>query len=92
MELNGQQISLAEIAAVALGNSPVQISASARRRILASRKVIDVNTRFGKLADVRIPRDELRELQLNIVRSRSQPFYPIIWHRESTEKRIRHRK
>src|SRR6266852_5956008 len=80
MELSGQQISLAEIAAVALGDSPVRISASARPRILASRKVIDdivardivvygVNTGFGKLADVRIPHDELRELQLNLVRS-----------------------
>src|SRR6266852_508659 len=80
MELSGQQISLAEIAAVALGDSPVRISASARPRIVASRKVIDeivardivvygVNTGFGKLADVRIPHDELRELQLNLVRS-----------------------
>jgi histidine ammonia-lyase len=80
MKLNGQQISLAELAAVAFGNSPVRISASARPRILASRKVIDeivardivvygVNTGFGKLADVRIPHDELRELQLNLIRS-----------------------
>src|SRR5229473_3231307 len=80
MELNGQQISLAEIAALALGDSPVQISTLARPRIFASRKVIDeivardivvygVNTGFGKLADVRIPHDELRELQLNLVRS-----------------------
>ena len=80
MELNGQQISLAEISAVSYGNSPVKISASARPRVLASRKVIEeiiardavvygVNTGFGKLADVRIPSNELRELQLNLVRS-----------------------
>src|SRR5438105_4873453 len=80
MELNGQPISFAEIAAVAFGNSPVRISASARPRILASRKVIDdiiardtvvygVNTGFGKLADVRIPHEEIGELQLNLVRS-----------------------
>ncbi len=31
--------------------------------------VYGVNTGFGKLADVRIPHDELRELQLNLVRS-----------------------
>jgi histidine ammonia-lyase len=80
MELNGQQISLAEIAAVALGDSSVQVSPSAHPRILASRKVVDdivardavvygVNTGFGKLADVRIPHEQLRQLQLNLVRS-----------------------
>src|SRR5437899_553465 len=80
MKLVGQQISLEDIAAVALGNSPVEISPVARPRVLASRRVVDeimardavvygVNTGFGKLADVRIPHDELRELQLNLVRS-----------------------
>ena len=80
MQLNGQRLTLAEIAAVAFGNDKVEISAAARPRILASRKVIDeiierdtvvygVNTGFGKLADVRVPHNELRELQLNLVRS-----------------------
>jgi histidine ammonia-lyase len=80
MELHGQPLPLTEIAAVALGTEPVQVSASARPRILASRKVIDdivarnavaygVTTGFGKLSDVRIPQDELRDLQLNLVRS-----------------------
>ena len=80
MQLNGQRLTLAEIAAVAFGNNKVEISAAARSRIAASRKVIDeiierdtvvygVNTGFGKLADVRVPHNELRELQLNLVRS-----------------------
>ena len=80
MELNGRQISLTEMAAVALDGSPVQIAAAAHPRILASRKIVDeivardavvygVSTGFGKLSDVRIPRDELRQLQLNLVRS-----------------------
>src|SRR5256886_12729966 len=80
MELNGSPLSLEEIAAVAHGYEPVQIAASARPRILASRKVVDdivtrdavvygVNTGFGKLADVRIPRAEIGALQLNLVRS-----------------------
>src|SRR5213076_2091770 len=49
-------------------------------RIVASRKLIEqivardavvygVNTGFGKLSDVRIPQTELRQLQLNLVRS-----------------------
>jgi histidine ammonia-lyase len=80
MELNGSPLSLDEIAAVAHGHEPVQIAASARPRILASRKVVEdivtreavvygVNTGFGKLADVRIPPDEIGALQLNLVRS-----------------------
>src|SRR5881392_2165858 len=80
MELSGDQISLRQIAAIAFGDEPVQSSAVARPRILASHKVIEniiardelvygVTTGFGKLSDVRIPRDALVELQLNLVRS-----------------------
>src|SRR5438270_9314407 len=80
MELLGQPISLSQIAAVALRSEPVRISPSAHARIHDSRAVIDrivaedkvaygVTTGFGKLADVRIPRSELRDLQVNLVRS-----------------------
>src|SRR5438876_1203975 len=80
MELNGEQISLRELAAVALGGEAVRISSLARPRILASRKLIEqivardgvvygVNTGFGKLSEVGIPQSELRQLQLNLVRS-----------------------
>jgi histidine ammonia-lyase len=58
----------------------VEISSLVRPRIAASRKLIEqiigrdavvygVNTEFGKLSDVRIPQGELRQLQLNLVRS-----------------------
>lgn len=80
MELSGQPLSLSEITAVAHGNARVQIASGARKRMAASRKVIDdivardavvygVNTGFGKLADVRIPHQEIGALQLNLVRS-----------------------
>jgi histidine ammonia-lyase len=80
MELNGQPLALTDIAAVALGRESVRVLPKARKRVLASRKVIDdivardavvygVNTGFGKLADVRIPHEQLRDLQLNLVRS-----------------------
>ena len=80
MELNGQTLTLDQVAAVAIGGERVAISASARPRIAASRKIIEeivardavvygVNTGFGKLSDVRVPQDELRLLQLNLVRS-----------------------
>ncbi len=80
MQLNGQALSLKGVAAVALGDEIVEISASAQSRIKASRAIIDkiverdevvygVNTGFGKLSEVRIPHGELRNLQLNLVRS-----------------------
>src|SRR4051812_1675144 len=80
MELHGQPLSLRQIAAVALDSEPVQISQSVHERVHASRRVIDdivaadtiaygVTTGFGKLADVRIARGELRDLQRNLVRS-----------------------
>ncbi len=80
MELTGEPLSLVEIAEVAVAGAPVEIAASAHSRIHASRRVIDeiihsdavvygVNTGFGKLSEVHIERSDLRELQLNLVRS-----------------------
>ncbi len=80
MELSGQPLALRDIAAVAERRETVQIAINAHERIAASRKIIDdiiargavvygVTTGFGKLADVRINRSELRDLQLNLVRS-----------------------
>ncbi|PYK27557.1 MAG: histidine ammonia-lyase [Verrucomicrobia bacterium] len=80
MELNGQALTLEQIAAVAICGEHVAISPAARPCIAASRKVIEqivardavvygVNTGFGKLSDVRVPQGELRQLQLNLVRS-----------------------
>ncbi len=80
MQVNGQRLTLSEIARVALENAPVETSPSAHPRVVASRKVIEeiiardtvvygVSTGFGKLSDVRIPQNDLAELQLNLVRS-----------------------
>src|SRR5713101_5806111 len=80
MELSGQALTLTDIATVALDGETVEISALAHPRILASRKVVEeiiardavvygVTTGFGKLSEVRIPREALSELQLNLVRS-----------------------
>lgn len=80
MELSGQALSLSDVAKVAYGRERIQIAATARKRMAASRKVIEdivardtvvygVNTGFGKLADVRIPHEDIEALQLNLVRS-----------------------
>ena len=80
MELSGQALALFDIAAVALNGEQVKISSLANPRVLAARKVVEeiisrdavvygVTTGFGKLSDVRIPHNALRDLQLNLVRS-----------------------
>ncbi len=80
IQLNGQRLSLAQIAAVASGQDPVGLSDSARQRAEQSRAVVEkiiaegrtvygVNTGFGRLSDVRIEPTELQALQLNLVRS-----------------------
>jgi len=80
MEINGTALSLDQIASVSLSCERVEISPLVYPRIAASRKLIEqivardavvygVNTGFGKLSDVRVPQDELRQLQLNLVRS-----------------------
>src|SRR5437016_1842835 len=80
LELDGQKLSLAQIAAVAFGEEHVGLSTGARKRLDDSRGVVEriiaegrtvygVNTGFGRLSDVKIPANELRELQLNLVRS-----------------------
>jgi histidine ammonia-lyase len=80
LELDGQRLSLAQIAAVASGQETVSLSGFARQRVEKARAVVErivaegrtvygVNTGFGRLSDVRIERNDLRELQLNLVRS-----------------------
>ena len=80
IQLDGQRLSLAQIAAVASGKENVALSSSARQRAEESRKLVEkiiaegrtvygVNTGFGRLSDVRIEPGELRALQLNLVRS-----------------------
>lgn len=82
LELRGQSLTLEQIVAVANGREQVVLDAAARARCEASRAVVEkiveenravygVNTGFGKLSDVRIERDQLGELQLNLVRSHS---------------------
>jgi histidine ammonia-lyase len=80
VELNGHALTLEQIAAVAIGGENVAMSPSTGPRIAASRKLIEqivgrdeavygVNTGFGKLSDVRVAPGDLRQLQLNLVRS-----------------------
>jgi histidine ammonia-lyase len=80
LELNGQSLTLEEIANVATRGRQVTVSDAACERMKASRRVVEalvisgetaygINTGFGKLADVRIAQDNLVALQRNLVRS-----------------------
>ena len=82
IHLNGQKLTLQQIADVAYGREQVALAEDARTRaekarqvveqiVAAGRTVYGVNTGFGKLSDVGIHASELRELQLNLVRSHS---------------------
>jgi histidine ammonia-lyase len=81
-ELDGQKLSINQIAAVARGEEQVSLSPAARLRAEESRRVVEtiiaagrtvygVNTGFGKLSDVHIESSQLQQLQLNLVRSHS---------------------
>ncbi|HEX9005331.1 MAG TPA: histidine ammonia-lyase [Blastocatellia bacterium] len=81
IELDGDSLSLIQTDAVADG-AAVSLSPAARERIEKSRRFVEeiiargdvaygINTGFGALSEVSIPNDQLRELQINLVRSHS---------------------
>jgi histidine ammonia-lyase len=78
--LDGHSLSIADVVAVARGNAPVALNPKALEAVRASRRAVEaavergetiygVNTGFGKLAHVRIPPEQARQLQLNLIRS-----------------------
>jgi histidine ammonia-lyase len=80
LSIDGRNLTLTDIEAVALGGAQVELAAEARQRVAATRRVVDeivasgrvvygVNTGFGKLAEVQILPDQLNRLQLNLLRS-----------------------
>lgn len=94
LELDGQRLSLTQVASVAQGAEQVRLSQAARARIEQSRRVVEkiidegrtvygVNTGFGKLSDVHIASSELRELQLNLVRSHACGLGPALSESET---------
>jgi histidine ammonia-lyase len=80
IELNGNDLTFDQLYGVALRGEKVALSPAAAERMNASRAVVDrlvasgktaygINTGFGKLASVRISSEQLRQLQVNLVRS-----------------------
>jgi len=85
IEIGGSPLSLTDLAAIARrppggASGGLRLAAAARRRMSASRGVVEdalkhgrviygVTTGFGELKDRHIPDDQLRQLQINLVRS-----------------------
>ena len=78
--LTGNDLTFEQLYAVALRHGRVTLGADAIDQMKASRAVVDklvasgetaygVNTGFGKLATVRISSEQVRQLQVNLVRS-----------------------
>ncbi|MEK7268944.1 MAG: histidine ammonia-lyase, partial [Nitrospirota bacterium] len=78
--LTGEDLTLPAFYDVVLGGRPVRLSPIAKRRMTAAYEVIrrvvaqtdpvyGVTTGFGKLADQRISSSDIKQLQLNLVRS-----------------------
>lgn len=80
--IQGQALTSAEVLAVARHYAPVTLGAESLARITAARQAIDrmadaghkvygVTTGFGHLSRVRIPHEQLTDLQHNLLRSHS---------------------
>src|SRR5450432_3878178 len=80
LDINGNDLTLEAVREVAGGGRPVLLSPDAREGVDRARAVVDalvasnqlsyaITTGVGKLADVRIAGDQIRELQINLVRS-----------------------
>jgi len=82
IQIDGEHLDFGQLHRVVFDGAKVELAAQARERMLASRAVIErliasdqavygVNTGFGKMASVRISREQIGELQVNLVRSHS---------------------
>lgn len=80
IHLDGHSLSLEQLLAIADAGEPVSLADPARARVQASRDVVErmaegdvpvygINTGFGSFAEVKIPRESLERLQLNLLRS-----------------------
>lgn len=87
IELGARALTLADVVAVARDGARVTLSRAARERVVASRARIDravrdgetvygVTTGFGELKNRRIEPDQVRELQVNLLRSHAAGVGP----------------
>ena len=82
LHINGNDLTLEAVREVAVEGRPVLLAPDAREQVNQARAVVEdivkgnrvsyaITTGVGKLSDVRIAGDQIRELQVNLVRSHS---------------------
>ncbi|HXU21422.1 MAG TPA: histidine ammonia-lyase [Verrucomicrobiae bacterium] len=80
IQIDGEHLTIEDLHRLVLGDAEAELSSAARAKMHESRVIIEkligagsavygVNTGFGKMAATRISPDEIRHLQLNLVRS-----------------------
>ena len=80
LHINGKDLTLENVREIAVDGRPVLLAPDAREAVNRARAVVDelvlsnqvsyaITTGVGKLSDVRIAGDQIRELQVNLVRS-----------------------
>jgi histidine ammonia-lyase len=78
--IDGSSLTLDDLTAIAHESVEVTLAPAARARVTAARRVVDefahrdtptygINTGFGDFAEVKVPADSLRSLQVNLLRS-----------------------
>ncbi|MDI3316340.1 MAG: histidine ammonia-lyase [Bacillota bacterium] len=93
LEVDGEHLTAAGLEEVVREGRPVRLAEAARQRMLRSRRAIEemlhrgtavygVNTGFGRLAEVAIPPEELRQLQQNLLRSHAAGVGPALGREE----------
>ncbi len=80
LHINGNDLTLEAVLEVSLSNRPVLLASDARKDVTRARTVVNalvadnkpsyaITTGVGKLSDVRIAGEQIRQLQLNLLRS-----------------------
>jgi histidine ammonia-lyase len=92
--LSGNDLTFEQLYAVSLRGEKAALTRDAIERMKASRAVVDrvvasgataygINTGFGKLASVRISSEQVRQLQVNLVRSHASGLGPPLTEPET---------
>ena len=80
LRIDGNSLTIADVVGVARRETPVALDRASEQLVRAAAKLVaevaegdtpiyGVNTGFGDLSQIRIPRDDLAKLQLNLLRS-----------------------
>ena len=91
--LDGDSLTVDDVYRVAVERTPVGLSERGRARVSRARAAVvevlergdvvyGVTTGFGKLSEVAIPPERLRDLQVNLVRSHASGVGPLLPERE----------